>query len=257
MPSPFPGMNPFLENDSVWQDFHQAYCLTMREWLVPKLAPYYYAKVNEHLYVHVANGDARRFLGRADVGVTSPGVSAAELPSVAVLEAPVEASVPSTQDIERSAYIEIRNKDDHDLVTVIELLGPTNKKLGDDRDQFLAKRRQIMASPVNYVEIDLLRGGPRLPIDDLPDCDYCIMVSRPQRRPRVGVWPLKLRDRLPEISIPVLQTHDEPRIDLQLLLHRVYEAAGYEGYIYRWVPQPRLHPQDAEWARQFVPIKQP
>ncbi|MCI0682006.1 MAG: DUF4058 family protein [Gemmataceae bacterium] len=254
MPSPFPGMNPYLENDSVWQDFHQSLCMVMRDALVPQIRPDFYAKVNEHLFIHDSTAEDRRLLGRADVGITRPPTVNGGPASVAVLEAFCEIEAPTVIDVERSGYIEIFSKYDDSLVTVIELLSPTNKKL-EDREQFIAKRREIMARGIHYVEIDLLRGNPRMPAKDMPDCDYCVLVARAERRPKLGLWPLKLHEPLPPIRIPLRPPHADAILELQQLLNEVYDAAGYEDHIYRFEPQPRLHPQDAEWARQFLPVK--
>jgi hypothetical protein len=91
-----------------------------------------------------------------------------------------------------------------------------------------------------------------MPIGDLPQCDYYVMVSRCEERPRVDLWPIRLRERLPQIPIPL--RHDDPdaSVDLQPLLDAVYDAAGYEDYIYRGTPQPPLHPEDATWAQERI-----
>src|SRR5262249_25348832 len=105
----------------------------------------------------------------------------------------------------------------------------------------------------HLVEIDLLRGGRPMPVDDRPACSYSVLVSRVEERPRAGLWPITLRDQLPIIPIPLRQPDGEARIDLQELLHRIYDASGYEYYIYGGTPEPALSPEDSAWARQFVP----
>ncbi|MGH7224123.1 MAG: DUF4058 family protein, partial [Gemmataceae bacterium] len=170
----------------------------------------------------------------------------------------VHGRIPVAIDVERLSFVEIRDRRDRQLVTVLELLSPSNKRQGPDREQYLAKRRQFLAGNVHLVEIDLLRGGPRMPVEDLPDCDYCIMVSRVEKRPDVGIWPVRLRERLPVIPIPLRAPDADARLDLQEALHHLYDAAGYEDYIYTGASQPPLHPDDAAWARQFLPsIPQP
>src|SRR5205807_8592511 len=104
---------------------------------------------------------------------------------------------------ERLAFVEIRDRVDRRLITVIELLSPTHRYAGPDREQYLAKRGQLLASGTHFVEIDLLRGGPRLPLKDLPECEYYVRVSRAEERPQAGLWPLRLRKRLPVIPIPL------------------------------------------------------
>jgi hypothetical protein len=103
------------------------------------------------------------------------------------------------------------------------------------------------------VEVDLLRGGPRMPVQDLPECDYYAMVSRVEERFSAGLWPILLPDRLPIIPIPLRPPHSDARLDLQMILHRIYDAAGYEDYIYQGQPQPRLTKDQAALAQQFMP----
>jgi hypothetical protein len=105
---------------------------------------------------------------------------------------------------------------------------------------------------VNLVEIDLLRGGPRLPLEDLPPCDYYALVARPEDHPRVAVWPLGARDPLPIIPIPLRPADGDAKLDLQAVLHRVYDAAGYRHYIYDGAPNPRLSKEDSAWAGQLA-----
>ena len=119
-----------------------------------------------------------------------------------LLEAPASVWQPPV-DVERHSYLEIRDRENRQLITVIELLSPSNKKLGSDRDQYLAKQHQLLSSTANLVEIDLLRGGPRMPWLDMPVCDYCVVVSRVAERPRAGIWPIQLRERLPLIPVPL------------------------------------------------------
>jgi hypothetical protein len=84
-----------------------------------------------------------------------------------------------------------------------------------------------------------------MPIEGLPACDYCVQVSRAEERPQVGLWPIQLRDPLPVIPIPLLAPDADARLDLQTLLHRMYDAAAYEDYIYDGTPPPALSPDDA------------
>src|SRR5262249_10000496 len=174
MPSPFPGMNPFLEQDRAWNDFHESFMPAARDAIAAQVRPHFIAKINEHLFIHEMPDDPRRFAGRADVSVTPPPFAPADaVPSAATVAAPARVRLPAV-DRERLSFLEIRDRDGWQLVTVIELLSPTNKYAGPDREQYLAKRRELLASAVHFVEIDLLRGGPRMPMENLPACDYCV-----------------------------------------------------------------------------------
>src|SRR5205085_941617 len=139
----------------------------------------YIVKIDEHVYIHELSADSRRLVGRADIAVTSPPQP--QVPqragAAAVLPAPIQVLLPAI-DLESFSFIEIRDRQTRHLVTAIELLSPSNKEPGPNRDQYLAKRALILGSGAHFVEIDLLRGGSRLPIEELPHCDYYIMVSR-------------------------------------------------------------------------------
>lgn len=196
MPSPFPGMNPYLEQDDVWHDFHKGLIPYISEVIVPQVRPGYIVKLDEHVYIHERSAAEREFLGRADLGVARGDVPLPSRQGTQVLDAPFHGRIPVAVDVEKLSFVEIRDRRDRQLVTVLELLSPPNKRPGPDREQYLAKRRQLLAGNVHLVEIDLLRGGPRMPVEDLPDCDYCIVVSRVEKRPDVGIWPIRLRERL-------------------------------------------------------------
>jgi hypothetical protein len=241
-------MNPYLERDEVWQDFHQSFIPLVREVLTAQVRPAFVVKVEEYLFIHELSAEERRLLGRADVGVRPGRETALSAGHGTILEAPVRGRLPEAVDVERHSYLEIRSREGHELVTVLELLSPSNKRPGPDREQYLAKRRQLIASPVHMVEIDLLCGGPRLPVEGLGDCDYYVMVSRAEERPEVGLWPLRLPDPLPPIRVPLRPPHADARLDLQEVLHRLYAAAGYEDYIYAGEPQPPLQGETAAWA---------
>ena len=256
MPSPFPGMNPYLEQEDVWHDFRERFIPLLATLLGGQLRPRYIVKIDEHIYVHEMIAESRRLVGRADVSVggTSPEAvhEMARGSATGLLEAPAQVRLPAV-DRERLSYVEIRDRRDRELVAVVELLSPSNKYMGPDREQYLAKRMELLNGPAHLVEIDLLRGGPPLPAADRPDCSYSILVSRAERRPDAAFWPVALRERLPEIPVPVRAPDSDARLDLQAVLDRIYDDAGYADYIYDGDPHPRVDIDDAVWARQFLP----
>src|SRR5262249_40379790 len=153
----------------------------------------------------------------------------------------------SAIDVERLAFLEIRDRKSRELITVIELLSPANKRPGPHREQYLSKRGQVLASPAHLVEIDLLRGGLAMPGADRPACDYAVMVSRAPERPSAEFWPVGLRDRLPVIPIPLRTGDPDAQLDLQELLDRIHDTGGYAYYI-EGQPDPPLRPDQAAWA---------
>lgn len=103
------------------------------------------------------------------------------------------------QDVARVPFLEIRDRQGRELITLIELLSPSHKRAGDDREPYLAKRRELLRSPTHLVEIDLLRGWAPMPQEGRPACDDSVMVSRAEKRRVADFWPIMLRDRLPII----------------------------------------------------------
>lgn len=249
MPSPFPGMNPYLEQEDVWQDFHDALIPAIRDALSPQVSPHFIVKIEEHLYIHDSEARQRLRIGSGDV--TAAGAHGAAAQGTATLEAPAQVLLPQV-DIETQSFLEVRDRKDRELITVIELLSPTNKKPGPDREQYLAKRANVLHSAAHFVEIDLLRGWQRMPSANAPSSEYCVMVSVVEERPQAGYWPVKLRDRLPRIPIPLRPPVPLAHVELQALLHLVYDRAYYKDYIYQGEPTPALTPEDAAWARALT-----
>ena len=252
MPSPFPGMNPHIEQDAFWQDFLLEFLPAIRGRLVAQVRPKYIVMLDEHIYVQEHAPEPRRLVGRADVSLAvPPRPRDEEAVGVEILEAPVQVQIPA-QEVRRVPFLEVRDRLGRELITVVELLSPTNKRGGADREQYVAKREQLLKTAAHFVEIDLLRGGRPMPLERRPRCDYSILVSRAEARPRAGFWPIRLRQRLPIIPIPLRAGDPDARIDLQEILHHVYDATGYEDFIYASRPVPTLSSRDAAWARAFV-----
>jgi hypothetical protein len=252
MPSPFPGMNPYLEHPDVWHDFHSRFIVAAADALTAQVRPNYIVKIDSQIYLHDLLDEPRKLLGRGDANIlrVGEGPEASPMP-VAMVEAPVTGRIELAEDEERLSYLEIVDREERDVVAVLELLSPTNKLPGPNREQYLAKRRHLLRSEAHLVEIDLLRAGPRMPVEKPPACDYLVLVSQAENRPAVQLWPLMQRDPLPTIPVP-LRGQQEARLDLQAALHRVYDSAGYSDYIYKKTPEPPLRPDDAQWAATYV-----
>jgi hypothetical protein len=250
MASPFPGMNPWLEQLDLWQDFHTKFLVALSERLVPRVGPNYYVLLEYHIYVHQEPEERVRLL-RGDLLVTHSATSSGQSLGTAVMEAHVEVEHPAP-DLERVPYLEVRHAALGELVTVVEMLSPSNKQ-GENRRDYLTKRDQLLASRTHLVEVDLLRGGEPMPDAERPDCDYSVMVSRSENRPRARFWPVMLREPLPVVPVPLRLADGEVRVDLQEALQHVYDASGYENFIYRGSPSPPLSAEDMEWARPLLP----
>lgn len=252
MPSPFPGMNPFFERSGVWEEFHQNFISRCQEHLVAQAPPRYRVRSGARLYIHEPP-HTDRFFGISDISLHRPRIDAPASEPAASVVAPVYATLPETVEIQRIPYVAIEDRAGGEFVTVIELLSPTNKYAGPDREQYLGKRRELLRSQTHLVELDMLRGGPRMPLDAMPFCAYCAVVSRVEERPRVGVWPWNLRDPMPGVPIPLRSPDADLHLDLKFVLDQVYDAFRYGDVIYTGPPEPRLAPDDAAWAAPFIP----
>jgi hypothetical protein len=252
MPSPFPGMNPYLEQSEVWPDFHNTFLTESRAVLSAAVGEHYFIKLEVRLYLEALPDQRPLFLGRGDLGVTqSPGDKAFAPSAEPSVAAPVELELPDF-DEQSEASLEILDRRSQRVVTVIELLSPSNKSVEKDRQLYLAKRKHLLQSRTNFVEIDLLRGGKRPEPPELPECDYYALVHRSSRPKKLSCWPVRLRERLPVVPIPLAPPDGELQLDLQAVLHRIYDAAKFGRYIYSTAPEPRLGPDDRLWANSIL-----
>jgi Protein of unknown function (DUF4058) len=90
MPSPFPGMNPYLELEGSWHDFHLEFLPAIRERLVTQVRPKYIVLLDEHVYVQEMPSEPRRLVGRADVSLAATSKPRAKATAgVGILEAKI------------------------------------------------------------------------------------------------------------------------------------------------------------------------
>lgn len=254
MPSPFPGMDPYIE-DVEWEDFHLTFNTVMRELLQPTVRPRYIVRVERRIYLEhgIEEEDQQRV---PDLAVLWTGQDA-ELPGTriqsATATAPVECIIPSPQE-RRETYLVIREAQTDRLITVIETLSPSNKRRSSDgRQQYLAKREEILSSKTNLVELDLLRRGTRLPLLKCPPGDYFGIVSRSYRRPKASVYAWTLRQALPTIQIPLQREDPEAALDLQQAFSTVYDRADYGGSIdYNSQLRTPLNESDEQWRKTLI-----
>ncbi len=250
MPSPFPGMDPFIEGQA-WEDFHHHFIEGLYTALVPLVRPRYVVRVEERIYVE-HEPDERVDLIRPDVTVLeSRGEAPETTAAAAVALAPVLLTLPMPER-RREAYLTVRRRETLQVVTIIEALSPGNKRpAGDGRREYLSKRESVLQSEAHLVEIDLLRGGERLPtVEPLPFADYYAFVCRGQRRPRAEVYAWPLRQPLPPIPVPLTGDDPDRALDLQAVFNAVYERAGYDYSLdYRHPVEPPLSDADAAWVR--------
>ncbi|WP_376792156.1 DUF4058 family protein [Thermoflexus sp.] len=248
MPSPFPGMDPYLEHPALWTDVHNSLIAALRDELAPRLRPRYIVAIEERIYLITPEGAG--WPARGDVVVARapeviPGVGR---PSPSAIEARVvEVPLPETV---RETYLEVRAAGTGEVVTVVEILSPTNKRSGEARRLYEQKRTLLLGSRTHLVEIDLLRAGEPMPVvGDGRDGHYRILVSRWEQRPRALLYVFTVRDPIPVFRLPLLPGDEEPEVDLGRLLQTIYERAAYDLRVnYEEEPVPPLEPPFSEWA---------
>lgn len=265
MPSPFPGMDPYLEAPDIWPDFHDALAAELRRELNTILPEPYYARLEmrPEMGIILSEGSLRRIV--PDVAVLQrPGQAE---PSAPVLEKPrTEITEPLRLTIRtdpiRHHFVEIRDVTrNHKLVTLIEIASPSNKQPGPDRRAYEDKQRDVLRSDANLIELDLLRAGRRLlPYGELQEavgelaCDYLVLINRAGGRRGIAtdyeLYPISLREMLPCIPVPLRADEDDVPLDLQIIMQRTYDSGPYRRMIdYAEPPDPPLSDEEMAWAR--------
>lgn len=251
MPSPLPGMDPYLEG-SLWAGTQGSLIYTIRAALTHSLPAGYFAEMDQYVWLQTADGEITR-LGQPDFLIgTGAGIRDAGGPGgLAVAEPTSRTALASPRKKKGNRYVRIVDQNDNRVVTVIELLSPSNKDQGEDRENYIAKRKDYLVTGTNLVEIDLLRSGDRIPLGKPtpPPADYYILVSRAEEFPRADVWGFSVRDRIPVVPVPLKQGDRAVPLSLRECLDRAYDDAGYGMRInYSRPPVPALRAADAEWA---------
>lgn len=218
MASPFPGMDPYLEQSAFWSSFHTRLIVAITDALAPMIRPQYYAEVETRTY--------------RDTPVTLP--------------MPVEV---------KERYLEIRAVKDDRVITVIELLSPANKRPGKGRDAYETKRLDILESASHLVEIDLLRDHPPLPIHSAHSpSDYYILVSIASQRPKAQLYPFSIRETFSTFLMPLQRPDEAVSVDMQPIFEGVMERASYDSRIdyIKSVPAPSLSIEDQDWTAALL-----
>src|SRR5438132_919569 len=225
MASPFPGMDPWLEDPDVWPGLHNELIAALKFRLAPLLRPHYLVKLQERTYI--TEPEELVIIPDLTIHQHKSQRARAKGPGTAVVETKaVTVRVPIPYPV-REWYIEVHKVGAGKLVTVVELLSPTNKREGEGRRLYLKKRNRIFESSTNLVEVDLVRSGKPMPMDgEVPKSHYRIVVSRGNRRPHAELWPFSVRDPIPRFALPLRPGDREPEVDLRAVLDQVYEAGS-------------------------------
>ncbi len=247
MASPFPGMDPYLEDSNIWPGFHHSLADEIKAQLNARIGPKYYADVDVRTVFEEIGIAIPRAL-YPDVGVdeqSKADMEALQKPTtaaVAIQPAPIQRLVMTSPVRLRAVRVYLTATDE--LVTSIEILSPYNKRPGEGLEEYRRKRSQILLSPVHLVEIDLLRGGerPGREVNTPPlDTDYILLVNRyrAEDEQRISeIWPVALNEPLPLLPIPLLPPDPDVALDLNVAIRSVYARAGYTWRINYQLPVP-------------------
>jgi hypothetical protein len=257
MPSPFPGIDPYLEGPH-WPDFHDTFITYARDEIQPQLTDRYIARVNDR--VVLAAGE------RAVI----PDVTVVRRPvlretATTKYSAPAEDGIAfddptiynSPLDDIREPYIEIRDRHGECVVTTVELLSPINKTPGHGRESYLHKLDESARAGVNLVEIDLLHGGHRTVAPGLllngSEKFYSIVVVWRTASRRHEVYFVQLRARLPRIRVPLMPEDGDVSLDIQSVYSRCYDAGRYGLDLdYSHPPPVELSTEDTDWVEHVL-----
>lgn len=264
MKSPFPGMDPWLENATDFPDFHDSFAYLIKEELNAHLPAGYRANINRLVWV-----DENRWR-KPDVSTFGPAETNpnqwksiseeyefAHGGSMVIVD-----DEPNEADYEEESqqYLEILDTKGNRLVTAIEILSPENKTKGElAHAAYIKKQRQLLNAGVNLVELDFLRSGMHVtavPLVKLrsrfQQFDYHVCVSLPAEKRKL-LAAFTIRDPMPLIIIPLDPAVPSVEINLQQLFDRAYQTGRYGLMInYQRPCDPPLKESDAIWAKEKI-----
>jgi len=259
MASPFPGMDPFLEQ--FWRDVHARLIIYAADQLQGRLPGDLRARVEERVVIEPGVGEDRSVYPDIRIVERGRGPGAAAIPEAETDVAVLEPVILRLEDEPMTeTFIEVIDVGSGKrVVTVIEVLSLANKLPGDGQDKYRQKKDELRAGGVSLVEIDLLRAGQRrlgVPYHRLPVSHrtaYQICVRRGWDPAAVEVYPVPIRQRLPTVKVPLRRTDTEVPLDLQTLIEQCYRNGGYDDDLdYRHAPDPPLSPEDESWADNLL-----
>jgi hypothetical protein len=269
MKSPFPGLDPYIESCGLWEGYHNRLIHKIDEALAQVLPSGYFIDTAVRSYVVLIGAEGKdEYLAKPDVVVTEPAArkkTRKHKGNATVAVAPEEAgSVPMQAFIAEKfeeTFVEIYAEGkERFLVTCIEVLSPSNKRRNSEGwEEYERKRQAMLLGRANFIEIDLLRGGDKMPmLTRWPDSPYTLLVSRSSRAPYCRVWPAHFQHRVPSIPVPLRDPDPDLTLDLQPLLESIYSLGRYHERIdYNRPLTPALSEEEAVWVRDLLKNHQP
>jgi hypothetical protein len=227
MASPFPGMNPYLESPAFWSEFHNRLMVAIADDLSPQLRPRYRVAIEQRIYL--SSIDDRKLVGIPDVTVTRQSFPESAVATLALPPSqPISVSLPLPEEV-RESYLEVREVSSGQVITVIEILSPKNKRPGEGRVAYDRKRQQVLSSTTNFIEMNLLRKGEHFALGvELAASQYYVLLARGQQRPQADLYSFGLEEPLPSFPLPLDGISAEPIVELQRIFMELFDRAGFD-----------------------------
>jgi hypothetical protein len=261
MKSPFPGMDPYIEACGLWSDFHDDLISEIKRALARAAPDRYLVRTGERSYVVLVDSEGKNshpFI--PDVSVTErPGRKKGPKRGGTAVAEMAGSLEPVTmrafiEEEHREGFVEIYEATpEQRLVTCVEVLSPSNKQPNTTGwDLYYRKRQSVLLGNVNLVEIDLLRGGQRMPmLDPWPDSPYALLVARAKKYHHCKVWPAHFHLPLSAIPVPLAKPDLDLSLNLQPMIEAIYERSRYERSIdYNKPLTPPLDAAETAWLQQ-------
>jgi hypothetical protein len=262
MASPFPGMDPYLEQATLWPEFHSRLIVALADVLAPSLLPKYYVAVETRTYLDSGEPASSPdvLVGIPDAVVLSTQTRSSPMPSedvatgIATVIRPQSVLLPMPMET-KERYLEVRETGSDAVITVIEVLSPANKRPGEGRRLYSTQRQTILGSASHLVEIDLLRVYEPMAMHPVTTGltstgAYRILVSRAADRPRADLYAFSIQDPIPAFPLPLKETDAAVTVEMQSLVNGIYGRSGY-GLRLNYqtpVPAPDLSTADQIWV---------
>jgi hypothetical protein len=263
MPSPFPGMDPWLESPEQWHNVHRILISLITAELNQILPEGFAATIDEQVYLLLPED---RYLPDVAV-VRTPNFATFPIRqttntsgSVATITPSVEVQSREAEEIQIPYIKVVMTHGRRDVVTVIEVLSPINKT-GRSRDDYQKKQRDLLDSEAHFLEIDLLRGGLHtVAVEESSllatyesEWDYIVCLHRAGQGEHFSCWPFTVRESLPTVPVPLSKTHTDVPLALQMLLEKCYDDGPFRRTVdYNSQPTPRLKRSDAAWVQDLL-----
>lgn len=261
--NPFPGMNPYLEHRHIWPGFHNRLIAVLAEELGPQLPGNYRVDIEERVEIEGPFGPPPDLAFMIPDALVT-GEPAVRTPppdtvtgAIAVATSPVEeyaVRVRMPREV-KVTWLRVAAMPDQKIVTLVEVLSPTNKAPGRERNRYERKRGVIVGNGANLVEIDLLRRWQPMPLETPPPtCDYRILVCQGWQRPSALLYPFNVQQPIPPFDLPLLPEDKPLQVDLGAIINRLHHTARY-GQVTRYhepPPEPEFAPEVQAWVGERV-----